>query len=255
MYLEKARFKCYNIGRNTHNLLRFKETKMINLSERNRNIAAAIVLILILGGVSLWQQKMENRKVAVKEINNNQINSGDVQTDVEASEQIMEQLVPKQNVETDFKKIFDTQQTVVAPQVKDADLNVVATNQKNMETYFASLTSMFDSYTNDVGSINDKIFSSDLSENEFASVTARTQKLITDLYKMPVPKEAINLQKAIIVMYLENQNNINNAKAYQADKESDEVWKKVYHDYVVTQAATLTLEANYSSLKEKYKIK
>jgi hypothetical protein len=231
---------------------------MKTLSERQRNIAAAIVLILILSGVSFWNKgyNQRHKNVATNTQDTDQIvrTEDGVTTDLRASVQIMDTVIKPEDIEKDVAAKLGVDRQFVLPEIPDSSLNINNVNTtQGIAAYLQSNISLIEDYNVRVDELMERIYTDTITLSELNQAQKETEAIVKKLYAMPSPKDTVSLHKSLINVYTANIDLIKQAKAYQADP-SEDAWKGVYADYVVINDAVLKMNENYTNLRQKYAI-
>lgn len=230
---------------------------MYNLSEKQRNIIAGIVLVLILSALSWWNRADRENKVN-QEASNEQnilITDDGIVTDLRASAQVLGEVVKLEDIERDVNENLGTNRAIEVPEIADNALNITKVNTvQGIALYINNATAITEEYSIKSTEFVNDLYSDAISYEELDKAIQDAGAAVRKLYAISVPQDAVVLHKAIINVFTANENLVKEAKNYK-DNQNKDTWRVVYYQYGLANDAYVTLDNNFLKLKQKYGLK
>ncbi len=225
---------------------------MYNLTEKQRNIIAGIVLVLVLIGLSFWNRVEKKGKDQVSYDENLIITEDGITTDLRASEQLFETVASADEIEKDVRDQLGTDRQIKAPEIPDSSLKISKVNTaQGIAAYIGNAMALVEDYNLNTDEFMAELYAETITEKELNTAEQKTGDLIRNLYAIAVPQDAVVLHKSIINVFVANEDLIQEAKKYRVSANED-TWKEVYYVYGVINDSLSTMNKNYTELKQKY---
>lgn len=177
-----------------------------------------------------------------------------VKPDPEASKAQFEQLINEQDVRRDIEAQLRVDQAVALPNIPQSKLVVDSRSGKDVVgEYLRVYGTKIISFNNSVLETTKGLFDQKQDVGKIISSISTTDELISDLYRMPVPAEAVAYHKANIVSFQEFDNLLHLAKAYNI-KDTTDPWSELYQHYAVINVSTKESNAAFNALVTRYQL-
>ena len=231
---------------------------MLETKEQKQIFTAAIVLIILLGVISSRHKttfKPEDNSFKNKQKQASyQVYLDSLKIDPLASKELFKKVVSEQEVQKQVEADLEVNQKVVMPVIQDSQIKIAETKSPNeVVSYFkknAVLTEGFKAISEPLIS---QVFGPEANSEAVISATEKIDSLISQYYKIPVPKEAINFHKANLNAFEAYKDLLKTSKNYGANSASNP-WPKVYRDYLVMNDTVKVMDKEYEQLDQKYSI-
>ncbi len=221
-----------------------------------------LVMVLILvtitslnPGTLLFRDKTDyeaQKKLAAEQTKQYEALLASVQPDYQASQQLLKKIATEDVVRTEVENALDVNQKVVIPTVATSELNLSPRNDRPaMIEYVNRLASMMQNYTEDTKVAQTQVFAENANAGDIATARAKTAALTQNIRGLPVPADAVEMQKAYLVAYDTYGTFLNTANGY-AKGTDDNPWPNVYNNYSVIDNRLAVAETEYSRLSQKY---
>jgi hypothetical protein len=227
---------------------------MYNLSEKQRNIIAGIVLVLILSALSWWNRTDRGDKPgAISSDEQNFIVTDDgIVTDLRASQQVLGEVVKLEDIKREVNSDLGTDRQIEIPEISDSALRITKVNTaQGIAIYANSVEAIVDDYRIKSSGFIDELYSDEITNEEIDRALKDIGDAIRNLYAISVPRDAVEFHKAAINMFVANENLVEEAKRYKANP-TEEIWTSVYYQYGVANEVYKVMEKNFLALKQKY---
>ena len=227
---------------------------MYNLSEKQRNIIAGIVLVLILSALSWWNREDKENKVnqAASNEQNILITDDGIVTDLRASEQVLGEVVKLEDVERDINESLGTDRKIEIPEIADSALNITKVNTaQGITLYSKNIVFILEEYSIKTDEIVDRLYDDSITNSELDQIIKESEDAIEKLYAISVPRDAVDVHKSALIIFESTENLIKEAKNYK-NNPTDEIWQTVYYQYALSNEAYKKLDSDFEVLKQKY---
>lgn len=236
----------------------------MNLSNTPRTYLLGLILVMVLILVTVTIVDPANlafkdntdyaaqKRTAEEEAKQYQALLDSVQPDYAASQQLLEKIATEDLVKQEVADSLNTKQKIVVPTIPDSQIKLADRNDKAAVTdYVNRLGSMVSNYNQDAdGGIN-QVFGDNADQKAIDAAAAKTKELADNIRGLPVPKDAVNLQKAYLASYQTYGSFLGTAKEYSSDP-TVEPWSTVYGQYAVIDNQTSVAASELKKLSTKF---
>lgn len=220
--------------------------------QRHNYLITVGVLIILLALASLINN--HQKKVVLKPANRNTgTYSQTLETNPVASSTIMQEAIDQNEIQSDISQTLQTGQKVDVPQISDSLLNIQANSKSNVVKYLNSQDSLVSAYNSSTEDVTKNLFDPATKAADLDKAILQTQNIISSLYKLPVPKDALQFHKDTINIYQAYLNLMGEAKLYNL-KEANDPWKNVYYNYALINELTANVDNEFAALKNSYSL-
>ena len=223
---------------------------MLTKEQRRNYLIISISSIAALLVVTLWQVKFQPASNVANQ--NNQQNSATALANQQmASQQILSEAVDQNQIQNDLQTQLGTDQKISVPEIADKNFSITSSNKNSVNAYLENLNALVQNYNQQTEDITKNLFSASTKVSDIDNAAKLTSALISDLYKLPVPNDALPLVKATINTYAAYQNIIADAKQYNLQNNLSP-WKDLYYNYSIISNLGTVIQTQITNLQQKY---
>lgn len=234
---------------------------MLETKQQKRYFVTSVALILVLAIVSSctktdfrYQNKggsqglsAQQQEEALKKAYADYVKS--IKTDPAATKQLFQELYSEQELKVMVRGELKADQPIVVPEVPDASIKVTkASGQQAVVDYLtSSLTA--------VAGFNERLKGAgqDLASGSAAAVKAELANVAQQLRGVPVPAEAVGLQKSLLASYASYER-LADASEASATGLGPDPWPEAYRHYGVIDETARRYAEDLAKLDQKYKL-
>ena len=237
---------------------------MLESKEQKQLFAGALILIVLLGLVSFWRKPdfkyVDNADYSKSGLTTEQAKAyldylANVKTDPAASKQLFQEILTEEDVKKEVVAALKADQPPVVPRINEAKIKVGGNNNKDTVSNYLSQTvgkvSNFNAQTLD---INKKLF--DSNPDQLSQLKSDLNSLVSQVYDVRVPSDAVALQKSLLVALASYQEVVNASIQFNPNDltQNDPIWPTVYNSYQVANDNATAYNNEFNRLADKYKI-
>lgn len=234
---------------------------MLETKEQKQYFITALVLIIILSVISIWQRpdfglKNINQQQAS---NKEQFNPQDylkyletLKIDPKASKELFQQLITKEEIKKAVEKELGTSQPIKLPEIYNGQIKVSAkVGSKAISDYFANTTGIVLNFNAKTKNLSQELFGE--NPEAPAKIILEYQKTYEQLLAVEAPKEAVTLHKNLISSFISYGNFLEVSKNYAQDPNKN-IWREVYANYAAINEVMESYGSELNKIAEKYKL-
>jgi hypothetical protein len=170
-----------------------------------------------------------------------------IKPDPEASKQLFRELIDQQEVQNQVADALQVNQKITIPDIADSRLAITdESGQAPVEQYFEKILPVMRQFSDATGPAAPQMF----DDADSSQTAIDTTAALDELYKTPVPKEALAYHKAEIVT-MEQFLALARTAATVDAPESDP-WPKVYKQYAVANDRLAVVQSEFNRLDKQY---
>lgn len=239
---------------------------MLETKQQKQYLGVIIVLIVILVCVSIFNHGQPFKYVDTKNYSNNSSQAdaarqylaylNTLQVDQAASKQLFESIISQDEIAQEIKSALVVQQPVNMPEVDVKNFkSAPVSNKQSAEIYLGQTVSQAVDFNNQSLALGQALFT-DTNEESLAQIKPLYSNFWNSLVSVPVPADAQNLHKALVSALTAYGQLLNAAQDYDTAnyENNNNIWPKVYQDYLVINSAAKTYSDELNKLTAKYKI-
>ncbi len=237
---------------------------MLETKPQQRYFATVIVLIIILGLVSFWGNS------GFKYVDNNDYTKPDlslteskayldylatIKTDPEASKQLFQELLTKEDVRKEVVSALQADKPTLDPKIDEYKIKLSKeSGSEELNNYLATTIGQVYAFNNQTAGINQNLL--DIDTQDVDQLKKDLNTLTSQVYSVPVPQEALGMQKALLTSLVAYRDLIDKSKEYNAEDYSsgDGVWPVMYNTFSVANEKTKVYRNDLNKLASKYNI-
>ncbi|HEX3099933.1 MAG TPA: hypothetical protein VHQ41_03085 [Patescibacteria group bacterium] len=236
----------------------------MNLSNIPRNYLLGIMLVMVVvliaitafnPGSLIFKDNTDynaQKQLAAQQAKEYQDLLDSVQPDYAASQQLLEKIATEDVVREQVETALDTKQKVVVPTVATSELVLAPRNDKaEVSNYINRLGSMVNNYNQEVQPGVNQTFADNADASVIATAAVNTKTLADNIRGLPVPKDAVEMQKAYLVAYQTYGAFLGTAANYARDTTVDP-WSNVYNQYSVIDNRLAVADSELTKLTQKF---
>lgn len=175
-----------------------------------------------------------------------------VEPNYEASQQLLEKIATEDIVRQQIESELNTDQKITIPVISDSQIKIADRNDKAAVTdYLNRLGSMVSNYNQDIQPGLNQVFGDNADQRLIDNAAISTKALADNIRGLPVPKDAVQMQKAYLATYQTYESFLGTAKQYSAGVQP-EPWPSVYNQYAVIDNQTAVAGTEMKKLSTKY---
>ncbi len=234
---------------------------MLETKEQKRYFALSMVVVLVLAVITVAQRpnfqyqdttdyaKLRQQSAAEQKAYADYLAS--IKTDPQASQQLFQTILTENDVRQAVEAELKTDQPVNPPVVADSALRLTnASGKAAITDYLTAAIGPLVSFNQKASAQNQQIFAD-------PTVAANVTKLYTQAFRQltdaPVPKEAVNIQKALVSAYMSYGKLLDLSQQYASQQNTDP-WADVYQQYAAIDQSAKTFTDGYNQLVGKYQL-
>lgn len=170
-----------------------------------------------------------------------------IQPDPEASKKLFRELIDEKEVQKQVEVALKTNQKIVIPEIADSKLAIKSeTGQGPVDEYFKTIEPIVKQYANNTGTSAPRLF----NDADPEQLAIDTNAALDQLYKTPVPTEAVAYHKAEIGTM--EQIVALTKSAEMLDEPKADPWPGVYQQYAVINDQTKVVKDEFNKLDKQY---
>jgi hypothetical protein len=235
---------------------------MLETKEEKRYLVFIVIAIIALISVSLWQKssfKYQDTTDYAKLQQQEKVQAAayqkylaSVQVDPQASQNLFEQFVTQEDIQKEVNAELKTSQLIVPPVIDEKNIKTTSkTGKQAITEYLSNTLGPIAGFNKNTADLNQNVFSQDAGiidqvANEFNQVFGK-------ISSAEVPKEALVMQKALLVSYAAYGRFLDSAQQYASGQNTDP-WPDVYQNYAIINDNFKIYNAELNKLTGKYKI-
>lgn len=236
----------------------------MNLTNTPRTYLLGLILVMVVILITItvvnpasyvFQDKTDyaaQNKAAEEQTKKYQALLDSVEPDYQASQQFLEKIATEDLVRQEVNSTLNTKQKVNIPVIPDSQIKLADRNDRAaVQDYVTRLGSMVYNYNKDAEYGVNQVFGDGADQAAIAEAGAKTKALADNIRGLPVPKDAVSLQKAYLATYQTYDNFLGTAKDYSAGA-TPEPWSTVYGQYAVIDNQTAVAATELKKLSTKY---
>ncbi len=225
-------------------------------------IGFILVIVLILAmitslnpGTLMFRDPTDydaQRKVAEAEAQQYNELLASLEPNYEASQQLLEKIATEDIVKKEVETALKINQKVTIPTVADSEFTIAPRGDRPaMVDYVTRLGSIFENYNTETELARNQVYGDSADSNQIVAARAKTERLAQNLRGLPVPAEALPIQKAYLVAYDSYESFLNTAAEY-AKGINPEPWDENYNNYRVIDNRLAVANIELDKLSKKY---
>ena len=175
-----------------------------------------------------------------------------VKTDPEASKQLFEKVLTKEDVQREVDLALQTSQPISPPEVDEKNLNISKdSGQQALVDYLTNTIGPIASFNQKTQELNKSIFSGDANVPE--GIRSEYLGLTYKLQNVTIPDEAVQLHKSLLAAFSSYGELLKTAALYDKQPSADP-WPAVYKIYAEINQSSQVFNQEFQKLSSKYKL-
>ena len=172
--------------------------------------------------------------------------------DPQASRQLYQSIISEQEVKKQVEQALAVDQPIVLPAIPDSKLTTTnSQGQIAVKKYFDAIVAVFGGLRETSLPDAQNVFAIGTSADVIQKVIDETAGAVSQLYKIPVPTEAMAYHKAQLANLETYLDVLKLGQTYNGDDTVDP-WPNVYKDYAIINEETQTVNAAFDQLDTRY---
>ncbi len=237
---------------------------MLETKQQKQSLVTVLVLIIILGLVSFWskpqfgfedptnRQAIEDAFVKNQEAYKKYLAS--INTTPEAQEKLFKEIVPESEVRMAVEEQLNIKQKIVIPVIANTQLKITSeTGKVALEKYISSSSPIIDKIKNATDAGVDDVFNLSGNKNKLEVLIADITIATKQFTNTPVPKEAVNFHKQILIGLYSYLDLLQTSKQYMSGS-VENPWSNMYKNYTIISEANRVAEDEFNTLNIKYRL-
>ncbi|MCL5008760.1 MAG: hypothetical protein M1400_00260 [Patescibacteria group bacterium] len=233
---------------------------MLETKQQKQYFAVALVLVVVLAGVTFWNRpSFRYQEIKVANKNNPAVDQvaylkyiSSLQIDPAASKELFQQIITQDDIKKEVEADLKVDQPIVTPAVPDNDIKLSNKSGSQAVTdYLAATTGIAMNFNNKTKDESSQLFNGDPAV--VSQTTAQFQKSYQELAQAQVPREAVPMHKALLTSFLAYGRLLDAAKNYDPTSAAG-TWPQVYQQYAVINDQTKAYSDELGKLTAKYNL-
>ncbi len=169
-----------------------------------------------------------------------------------ASQQLLEKIATDDIVKEQLDLALNTNQKIVIPEISNTDVKIASrTDNSAMVDYLNNVTSISKNYNSSAQSSYEDLFAPRGDTSKLSGGLEQTKKAIDNLKSLSVPKDAVELHKANLVVLASYRDMYQSSLDYSNQKVTDP-WADLYKDYRIIDNRLAKIKTEANKIAENY---
>lgn len=235
---------------------------MLETKQQKQIFAGSMVLIIILSVVSFWHKPNFNyvdntdRKTLSdnfalrQEAYNKYLAS--INTTPETQERFFKEIVPESEIRLAVEQELNIKQKIVIPTISDSEIKILNTTGKIvLQKYISQSAPIIEKIKVVTDSSISDIYNTNGDVNKISVLSNEIKILVSEFKNTPVPTEAVNFHKQVLVSLNSYIDILNSSKAYTTGVDLSP-WPTTYKNYTIISEANRVAGSEFNNLNTKY---
>lgn len=237
---------------------------MLETKDQKKTFGIIMLLIVVLGTISAC-----SRNDFRYTDNSNKINQAEevelarkylnyleaVKIDKEASKKLFETILTEDEIREEVKSALKTEQAFQIPEIAESEIILSGNNNKSsIESYLSKTVSGVADFNSKSFQANQSLF----TEDYLSLKTAKSaySELLATLKSAPVPTEAKNLHKSLLLSLEGYSQMLKSAEEYNVENAdlNEQIWPEVYRAYAILNEGAKIYNSELNKLANKFQI-
>lgn len=170
-----------------------------------------------------------------------------IKPDPDASKQLFKDVINQDQVQQQVADALQVNQKITVPDIADSKLNIIAdSGQAPVEQYFKTVQTVANQFADTAGPAAPNLF----GDADAGQTAIDTSTALQQLYKTPVPKEAVAYHKAEIGTIEQFLALVQTSRTL--DSTQTDPWPQVYKQYAVINTQSSVIKTEFDRLNKQY---